>query len=58
MKIIKQLFCKHKDSCTLYKNERPTKDLKYIERYEVRVCVKCKKRFISSEGKNYYKVIK
>ncbi len=58
MKGLRQLLCRHKDIQTIYRNEKPSKNLKHIIKYEVVVCKKCKKRLLINEGRNPYKIIK
>lgn len=58
MKKLKQIFCKHYDYEPIYRNSRPSKNLKKVEEYEVRVCKHCKKRFLIVLGMNMFKVIK
>jgi len=59
MKRIKQLFCKHKKTLVIYRNEKPCKNLRYIIKYSVVICEKCKKRTLINEGsRNPYKIIR
>lgn len=58
MTILKKLFCRHVERQVIYHNERPTKNLKYIEDYTVEVCLKCKRRILIVRGRNYFKEIR
>jgi len=44
MKRLKQLFCKHRSYTVIYRNQGVSRDLKFIKKYEIRVCKKCRKR--------------
>lgn len=58
IKLLKQFFCNHNNTIAIYKNEKPSKNLAYIIKYDVIVCKDCKKRMLITEGRNPYKIIR
>lgn len=58
MSKLKQLFCRHTSQIVIYRNDRPLKNLKNIETYNVSVCENCKKRILNIEHQNKFKIIR